>query len=162
MKHLLFALLFITASASGQTANYTQDRDLGTGYANRTYTFAIGGDTLDASVTPDTLSIEFDQGFYGRVNVSTITALDSLVVDGTDILTGYVNIDASNGCATCPWFNIGSYALPDYFLLGDYDFGGYMGAAGESNVLEYTHLRIVYIAETGRSGVRTWVTIKQL
>ena len=163
MKHLLFALLLISASASGQTVDYTQDRDLGTGYANRAYTFALGPDTLDASGGPDTLIIDFDQSFYGLMNVVATVAIDSLASGGTTINTGNVHILESPGCATCPWDPIMSLGLPQFALKENYllatsnDFAGH-----ESAQLNNTKLRVAIICPTGKSAIRTWLTLKPL
>ena len=75
MKHLLFALLLISASASGQTGNYTHDVINPTGTSNQTYLMDVGIDTLSGS--NDTLLVQFDRsfpGFYGITYTGVLAA----------------------------------------------------------------------------------------
>lgn len=155
MKHLLFALLLISASASGQTVDYTQDRDLGTGYANRAYTFALGPDTLDASGGPDTLIIDFDQSFYGLMNVYATVKTDSLVVGGTVILVGTFEFQQAQ-CASCKWERIinSNDDLP-------VSFSNPM-TTDVNAILQDVRIRLLYITESGKSAIRTWLTLKPL
>ena len=75
MKHLLFALLLISASASAQTGNYTHDVINPTGTSNQTYLMDVGIDTLSGS--NDTLLVQFDRsfpGFYGITYTGVLAA----------------------------------------------------------------------------------------
>ncbi len=75
MKHLLFALLFITSLASAQTGNYTHDVINPTGTSNQTYLMDVGIDTLSGS--NDTLLVQFDRsfpGFYGITYTGVLAA----------------------------------------------------------------------------------------
>lgn len=155
MKHLLFALLLISASASGQTGNYTQDRDLGEGYANRGYTFALGPDTLDATSNPDTLIIDFDQSFYGLMNVYATVNTDSLVVGGTVILVGTFEFQQAQ-CASCKWERI-TNANDDLPV----SFSNPM-TTDVNAILQDVRIRLLYITESGKSAIRTWLTLKPL
>lgn len=166
MKHLrlflfLSALLpFCHSALVGQTSDYTlTDQDGGeyntNGRAPRTYTFALGPDTLDASSDPDTLIIDFDQSFYGLMNVYATVKTDSLVVGGTVILVGKFEFQQAQ-CASCKWerINNSNDDLP-------VSFSNPM-TTDVNSILQDVRIRLLYIAESGKSAIRTWLTLKPL
>lgn len=163
MKNLLFFLFLIPVLSFGQTDDYSVEGNGGKNYLERTYTFALGPDTLDASSDPDTLIIDFDQSFYGLMNVVATVAIDSLASGGTTINTGNVHILESPGCATCPWDPILSLGLPQFALKENYLLATSNDFAGHGDgPLNNTKLRVAIICPTGKSAIRTWVTLKPL
>ena len=149
MKHLLFALLFITASASAQTANYTfSEGRNGIGTDNRTIFYDIGLDTLSGN--NDTLIVSFDRSFpahYGY-NLMATWLSTSTCTDGDVRLQGrnHANED---------WQNIGSISFGSAGMSendNDFDIGtrGYM----------YLRLRLTNVDNIAH--IRTTLVLKRI
>ena len=155
MKHLLFFLFLIPVMSFGQTDDYSVEGNGGKNYLERTYVFELGPDTLDASSDHDTLTIEFDQNFYGLMNVYATVKTDSLVVGGTVILVGTFEFQQAQ-CASCKWERIknSNDDLP-------VSFSNPM-TTGVNAILQDVRIRLLYIAESGKSAIRTWLTLKPL
>ena len=155
MKNLLFFLFLIPVLSFGQTDDYSVEGNGGKNYLERTYTFALGPDTLDASSDPDTLIIDFDQSFYGLMNVYATVKTDSLVVGGTVILVGTFEFQQAQ-CASCKWerINNSNDDLP-------VSFSNPM-TTDVNAILQDVRIRLLYIAESGKSAIRTWLTLKPL
>ena len=149
MKHLLFALLFITASASGQTANYTfSEGRNGIGTDNRTIFYDIGLDTLSGN--NDTLIVSFDRSFpahYGYNLMATWLAT-STCTDGDVRLQGrnHANED---------WQNIGSVSFGSAGMSeNNNDFA--IGTKG------YMYLRLRLINVDNIAHIRTTLVLKRI
>ena len=149
MKHLLFALLFITASASGQTANYTQSIGKnGVNTDNRSIFYDIGLDTLSGA--NDTLIVSFDRSFpahYGY-NLMATWLSTSTCTDGDVRLQGrnHANED---------WQNIGSISFGSAGMSeNDNDFA--IGTKG------YMYLRLRLINVDNIAHIRTSLVLKRI
>jgi hypothetical protein len=156
MKHLFILFAFIlSVSATAQTDDYTVDTKQGAAYANKSYTFTLGPDTIDASSDPDTLIIDFDQSFYGLMNVYATVKTDSLVIDGATILSGTFELKQSQ-CSTCPFVRIDNTNddLPHLFNRPV--------STSTGGILQDTRIRLYYFGDDGRSSVTTRLTLKPL
>jgi len=149
MKHLLFALLFITASASGQTANYTfSEGRNGIGTDNRTIFYDIGIDTLSGN--NDTLIVSFDRSFpahYGYNLIATWLAT-STCTDGAVRLQGR------------------NHANEDWQSIVEISFGSAGMSENENDFTigtkGYMYLRLRLINVDNIAHIRTTLVLKRI
>ena len=143
MKHLLFALLLISASASAQTGNYTHDVINPTGTSNQTYLMDVGIDTLSGS--NDTLLVQFDRsfpGFYGITYTGVLAASSTSTTLKAELLGRNKSSET-------------------WVIIDDVNVTTEGSTTTLTADLNYMYLALRYVSTTGNAHVNSTILLKK-
>ncbi len=143
MKHLLFALLFITSLASAQTGNYTHDVINPTGTSNQTYLMDVGIDTLSGS--NDTLLVQFDRsfpGFYGITYTGVLAASSTSTTLKAELLGRNKSSET-------------------WVIIDDVNVTTEGSTTTLTADLNYMYLALRYVSTTGNAHVNSTILLKK-
>jgi len=143
MKHLLFALLFITSFASAQTGNYTHDVTNPTGTSNQTYLMDVGIDTLSGS--NDTLLVQFDRsfpGFYGITYTGVLAASSTSTTLKAELLGRNKSSET-------------------WVIIDDVNVTTEGSTTTLTADLNYMYLALRYVSTTGNAHVNSTILLKK-